>query len=358
MLIAVQGEVFTDPTVARMRIWDADGVLQFSTDQSRSSIDAVQVDDPAIVQAATEGEATSSLVTAPFTFATTGRAGEPTRLLQTFSPMRVPDRIDPLGAVQIDFLYDALVERARDPWLQYQILFVGLSGLFILLLVLSFRRSHRLVGAGVVVEHDRAAPAVAAASTDDVPEGERDRVTALERELVAVRDELDVSREQLTQAEEAYRYLEGRLKKSQDEASTAPAVRAPADQDQRVAMIERERAAADERAAQAEHRLAELQQRLTRLAGLDPSLPPGAPPDYVPSVEPDVAPPASTHAPETPTSPTATPEGPTSPASTGGAARAPSEEAEEHTEEADQTDLRTRLARTAARKKLGPSSDS
>src|SRR3712207_4984959 len=140
MLVAAQGAVFTDPTVARMRLWDVDGVLRFSTDQPRAEIGALQVQDQRVLDAASEGHSTFTQTTEPFTQATTGRDGEPTRLLQTFVPLNVPDRIEPLGAVQIDYLYDSFVEASREPWLQVQVVTAGLLGLFALLFLLSLRR--------------------------------------------------------------------------------------------------------------------------------------------------------------------------------------------------------------------------
>ena len=218
MLVAVQGGIFTDPTVARTRLYDLDGVLRFATDLPRTSFGVLQVEDPAVVDAATEGSTTSAVASDTFTVSTIGLEGSPTSLFQVFVPLRVTDRLDPLGAVQIDFLYDSLVERSRDPWLQFQLLFAGLAALFLLMTIMSFRRPFVAVGADV------AEPGDAAEAADDA--APVSAASAASTEVDAVRDELQVLREQLAQAEEAYGFLETKWKAAQAAlagSSTQPA---------------------------------------------------------------------------------------------------------------------------------------
>jgi hypothetical protein len=350
MLVAAQGEVFTDPTVARMRLWDLDGVLRFSTDQPRADIGALQVADPRVTEAALEGRSASTQTTEPFTQATTGRDGEPTRLLQTFVPLNVPDRIEPLGAVQIDYLYDTLVEASRAPWLQVQVAAAGLLGVFALLTLLSLRTPIRRAATVAVAEEPVAADAAVVASS---PSSDPDADAAL-------REELDVAREQLAQAEEAYRYLETRMKKTQEDLSTSGEEPAPEIREQ-IAAVERDRAMAEARAELAEQRLSEMQRRLERVAR-DPAAPP--------SVVTDAAPVASNgDRPEPPSAaPKGAPEPPTSEREpepvaepTSGSEREPERVGASTTDDDTSvsasdaaTELRARLARTAARKKLGP----
>jgi hypothetical protein len=359
MLVAAQAEVFTDPTVARMRLWDLDGVLRFSTDQPRADIGALQVEDPRVDEAALEGRSSFTQTTEPFTQATTGRAGEPTRLLQTFVPLTVPDRIEPLGAVQIDYLYDTLVEASREPWLQVQVLAAAALGLFALMTLLSLRKPIPravVVGAAevpVAATPAAAAPASASAGATAEPDG-----------AVALREELELAREQLVQAEEAYHYLEARLKKSQEEVSKPDDEPAPEIQEQ-IAVVERDRAMAEARAELAEQRLGEMQRRLERLSR-DPSAPPQIVTDAVPVASngdhpepaeadgPVVRQPAE--APEPPTS-EREPEPAAEPAPARGSERVGASVTDEDTSVAASdaaTELRARLARTAARKKLGP----
>jgi len=343
MLVAAQAEVFTDPTVARMRLWDLDGVLRFSTDQPRGSIGAVQVEDERVVAASREGSSSFTQTTEPFTPATTGRDGEPTRLLQTFVPLTVPDRIDPLGAVQIDYLYDRLVENARDPWLQFQVLFAGLLGLFALLTVLSLRRPLTRTERVPVAALPAPAPATEEVSAQDADEG-----------AAALQEELVVAREQLTQAEEAYRYLEVRLKKTQEDLARSGGEPSPEIEHQ-ITAAERDRVMAESRADLAEQKLAEMQQRLERLSR-DPTAPPPVVSEAAP-VGPKDSPPADAEPAPEPSE--AAEPAPTEPADAP-AAREPqpvgakAEGSEEAAASDAASELRARLARTAARKKLGP----
>jgi hypothetical protein len=226
LYVSVQAGIFTDPTVGLVRIWDHDGVLIFSTDD-REAIGRRRVsptDDPSM-QAAFDGRLASRLTTEAFTRApTTGAPAQPTKLLQVFAPLRVPNRLSTLGAVQIDFLYDDLAEQARSPWLTFEIVFAALTALFLLMTVLSFRafkRSaagvdalERVIGGPKPEPPPQIVPELAApietARSDE-------RVDALELESGAMREELQAAREQLQQAEEAYRYLEGRLRQTQEE---------------------------------------------------------------------------------------------------------------------------------------------
>ena len=345
MLVAAQGEVFTDPTVARMRLWDLDGVLRFSTDQPRADIGALQVEDARVTEAALEGRSASTQTTEPFTQATTGRDGEPTRLLQTFVPLNVPDRIEPLGAVQIDYLYDTLVEASRQPWLQVQVAAAGLLGILALLTLLSLRAPVGRAASVAVADEPVAADATVAASGPG-PDA-------------ALREELEVAREQLVQAEEAYRYLETRMKKTED-PSTSGDEPAPEVLEQ-IAAAERDRATAEARAELAEQRLSEMQRRLDRVAR-DPSAPPPVVAEAAPvgsngeHARPASAargapePPTSEREPEPVAEPSAAPGG-REPEPVGAS---PTDEDTSVAASDPATELRARLARTAARKKLGP----
>ena len=361
MMVAAQAGIFTDETVARFRIWDVEGVLRFSTDLPRGDIGTLAVEDRRVLDAIEQAQTSFSQTTEPFTQATTGRDGEPTRLLQTFVPLKVEERIEPLGAVQVDYLYDRLVENARDPWLQLQVIFAGVVGVFALLTILSLRKP---------LPKRAAVPAVASDEPVD------DRAEARVAASSALGEELEVAREQLKQAEEAYHYLEARLKKTQDELTRTGAEPAP-EIVQQIAAADRDRELAEARAEAAEQRLAEMQRRLERAAS-DPSAPPAVVADAAPiatngtatspspsdrtplassraerAAAPSPAPPAS----ERDREPVAEPQ----PA----AEREPGEErrpepvgAAAETDDAapsdPASDLRARLARTAARKKLGP----
>jgi hypothetical protein len=104
----VQAEIFDDPTVARVRLYGVDGVLLFATDQDvrRGSIQAPS-EDPGVAAAAS-GSSYRSIVSTAFTRSTVGAEGADTELLQTFEPLKDPDRIEPIGVVEADFFMEAL----------------------------------------------------------------------------------------------------------------------------------------------------------------------------------------------------------------------------------------------------------
>ena len=224
LYVSVQAGIFTDPTVGLVRIWDNDGVLIFSTDD-REAIGRRRVTDDTSMQAAFDGRTGSRLTTEAFTRApTTGAPPQPTKLLQVFAPLRVPNRLSVLGAVQVDFLYDDLAEQARSPWLTFEIVFAALTALFLLMTLLSVRASRRSAAGVEALERVVGAPkeephaVIVPQPADSVESAPFDeRVDMLERESSAMREELQAAREQLQQAEEAYRYLEGRLRQTQEE---------------------------------------------------------------------------------------------------------------------------------------------
>jgi hypothetical protein len=280
--------------------------------------------------------------------------------LQTFVPLNVADRIEPLGAVQIDYLYDTLVEASREPWLQVQVLAAAALGLFALMTLLSLRKPiPRAAAVGAAEVPVAASPAAARPAPVSAAE------TAEADGAVAMREELELAREQLVQAEEAYHYLETRLKKSQEEVSKHGDEPAPPEVQEQIAAVERDRAMAEARAELAEQRLGEMQRRLERLSR-DPSAPPPIVTDAVPvasngdhpeptgAAEPPARQPAE--APEPPTS-EREPEPTAEPAPPRGSERVGPAVTDEDTSVAASdaaTELRARLARTAARKKLGP----
>jgi predicted nucleic acid-binding Zn-ribbon protein len=362
LYVDVQGGIFTDPSVALVRIWDADGILRFSTEATeRELIGQQQVtDDPGVEAAVNERRVTSRLTTAPFTRATTGTPAQPTQLLQVFTPLMAPTRIAPLGAVQIDFLYDVLADESRSPWLTWQIVFAGLAALFALLTALSLRRSVQPIGSATAEAVRAAAVAKTAALTaagGDLTTADRsalERTAALEAELDGMRDELQASREQLRQAEEAYRYLEVRMRKTQEEMARAEDQGAVGD-DAAIALAE-----AEERARLSERRIATLESHLAEAEARARSAESATTSFNDDSRGTDVV---EESAPRLVPTPSEAPAAVTVDANVLArleqridAAERRAAEAEERLTELtpEATDLRARLARTAARKKVRP----
>lgn len=236
---AMRARLFApDPTVARVRLFDANSVLLMTSDDPRR-VRKVQVDDPD-VDAALAGGVVAKTVRQRFTLATTGTSGEEIDLLQTYMPLRLPDRIQPAGVVQIDYYMDELRARASGPWPELMWTFGVLSALCLGMTLLSMRASAQTVGSGV-----QALQRVIG-SREEVPEGEpggeelarvTERANELERETERLQEGAQASSEQLKQAEEAYRYLEKRLHQVQDELAGYEG-QDPAQVDERVAALE------------------------------------------------------------------------------------------------------------------------
>jgi hypothetical protein len=224
----IQAEVIAvDPTVGRVRVWGTDGLLLFSTDNRQRTGTIEAPNDPG-VQAASMGGTYRSLVTQTFTWATTGVPGEDTQLLQTYSPLRLATQIQPAGAVQVDYFVDALHAAARGQWPTIRWIFGVLFAICLVMTLLSLIRSRRAEPeVAVAGEELGAGAAVVSPAPSEV-------VTDRESSL---RDELAASREQLVQAEEAYRFLETKLKVARSELADREAM-APDAVDARVAELQ------------------------------------------------------------------------------------------------------------------------
>src|SRR5436309_2400550 len=91
LIIPVTAEIFTDPAVARLRIWSPTGELLFSSAERDLIGEATAAGNPAIQNAVQSGEVTSTL-TKTTVAPKQGLEGSPEQLYQTFVPLQVPDR--------------------------------------------------------------------------------------------------------------------------------------------------------------------------------------------------------------------------------------------------------------------------
>ena len=283
---ALRGSVFApDPTVARVRLFDANSILLMTTDDPRR-VRSVQVDDPDVA-AALEGTIGSKTVVQAFSLGTSGPGGDDVELLQTFVPLRMPDRIGPAGVVQIDYFMDRLRTEAEGPWPELMWTFGILSILCLGMTALSLRAPSQTVGAGLkTLERVNG---VRKEADDADAQGSQDaavraRAAELEREAASLREEAEASHERLRQAEEAYRYLENRMHEVKEQLAQREG-QEPAAVDDRVLSLEEalrkseaeitllrasssdpdQRAAlegAEARLAQAEARAQEMEERL------------------------------------------------------------------------------------------------
>ncbi len=214
--VAVEGDLFTDPTVARVRVWDRDGVLLASSDPSEVVGQLATTKDSnftSVVGGATHAQ----VVQEDFTFSTVGSAPEPTQLLEVFTPLQTKDNVDPLGVVQIDLLSSKLEAAAATPWTTLALAcLVGaiLAGiLFVVAMVRKPVRVKEAYGETVATVVAAEPPVAVAAEAPRDPELE---------------EELKVAREQLQQASEAFAFLEARVKDGSGAQATAADVDAAA----------------------------------------------------------------------------------------------------------------------------------
>ncbi len=212
--VALQSQVFTDATVARVRVWTPDGILQYSTHE-RDQVGLLQTQDKTLIDQAMKGQSVSAKVLTKFSAASTGNDQTPTNLLEVFVPLHVPDWISVTGVVEVDYYYDHFVQAAHQPWFNIMVVLLGLAVLCLLMTLLSFRAPVGTLGAGVTSgsevegaepkrggKHAVASPSDKAAKTLQREAERADaRAAKAEADALSLREELKGSRNQLKEAE-------------------------------------------------------------------------------------------------------------------------------------------------------------
>ena len=295
----VQDRVFDDPLVARVRLWSPDGTLLFSTAANeRRKIGRLRVaEDPAITAAA-GGAVTSRLATVPFARSSTGDAAQ-TDLFETFVPLRVTDRTDVLGAVQFDQYFDAVRSAAVGPWRAVQWACAGLAVVFGAVTLRSFRRRSEervltvpvsrpplpppartegraprggeleAASATLKTEHEEAIAALRAEYEEKVDAlkaelaatsaatSENERLTVVERRVAEAEDRASDAERSVVDLEAMLAAARREAQEAADEALARPSTAASLEA-QALELLEARVIAAEDRAADAERRLAEL----------------------------------------------------------------------------------------------------
>jgi hypothetical protein len=208
--VAVEGDIFTDPTVARVRVWDRDGLLLASSDPSEVVGQLATIKDTnfsSVIGGATHAQ----VVKEDFTFSTVGSPPSPTDLLEVSTPLQTKDNVDPLGVVQIDLLYAKLEAAAAKPWTTIaSACIVGAILAGILFVVAMVRKPVRAEATHGEATHGEATHGEATVPVVEVqPAAVVAAPTTHDQEL---EEELKVAREQLQQASEAFAFLEARVK--------------------------------------------------------------------------------------------------------------------------------------------------
>jgi hypothetical protein len=363
---AVKRDVSGDATVARVRVWDPAGTLVASTDPADLVGKAVRA-GPGL-RAGLRGETESGDADTTFTPLQGGAATTDT-LTQTFVPLSLRAAAKPAGAVEVDFLRSRLVSAW---WATLSIVLVVAAAVFGLLFVVFMTRRVSPApaplkkveppGAAPKIGHDyraatsRAAGGWVAPSGDSPPpptsvaelDAAAARIVELEKALKRAAEENEQVRSQAATQEQDIE----RLRREAIEHAVALEQQVRAD-DPGIEALRMKLAEAESRAADAESLLSMAREELaaahaqvgdTRLADDDPEASAAAEPlaDPEPPAEPE-------------------PE-PTDPTNLIAVLEAKVADAEERAQQAKEeamqlspeaSDLRMRLARTAARKKMG-----
>ncbi|MGE5459480.1 MAG: hypothetical protein ACM3WR_02515 [Solirubrobacterales bacterium] len=209
LLITVQAGIRSDDRTARVRIWNADGVLVFSDDQRDKIGDFVAADNPQI-ETALSGT-TVSVPTQATVAPKSGLAGSDEKLFQTFVPLRLENALGVSGVVQIDQRYAAVEAEATDVWQEARLALVIALTIAVAGLLFSFRARP----APVAVEGAEAA----APSRSD--RRQLERVAKSEEQLRLMTERAEAAETTAAEAEASVAQAVARLRELEDRAAQA-----------------------------------------------------------------------------------------------------------------------------------------
>jgi len=156
LLKEIAEQILSDDRVLRVRIWELEGTLIFSTDQ-RDRIGQAQASGNEQFEKAAASQ-TASVLTAEEEAPKAGLAGTTERLYVTFAPLRLVSQPKAAAVVEIDQRYAAVLAAAYRLWRPLQL---GLGVLAVLALVMLVT-SIRAAGQMATSRSRRSAPAVPA----------------------------------------------------------------------------------------------------------------------------------------------------------------------------------------------------
>ena len=252
LLATLKHGLFNDQRVVRVRVWDADGLLVFTTDDP-AQIGVTKSND-ATLRSALRGDLVSEVVNESFA-PDRSTTPEPTSLLSTFIPLRTADKANVFGVVQIDNDYALMVDAASHPWKQMQIAFAIVAILCLVMAIVSFIWSHR---------KEKEEVAGFGPSSREVRAGARDekKASAAQAEAAKLRErvkELEGKTKSATEQQLELEKLRGRV--AEFEQRPAPAETDPAE----VAQLKAHAKQLEEQAHGAESRVSQLQSRVTEM---------------------------------------------------------------------------------------------
>ena len=158
LLKEIAEEILSDDRVLRVRIWELEGTLIFSTDQ-RDRIGQAQASGNKQFEKAAASQ-TASVLTAEEEAPKAGLAGTTERLYVTFAPLRLVSQPKAAAVVEIDQRYAAVLAAAYRLWRPVQLGLGVLALLALVMLVISVRAASQ-VGTGRSRRSAPAAPAPA-----------------------------------------------------------------------------------------------------------------------------------------------------------------------------------------------------
>lgn len=148
----VRGEILTDPTAARVRLYDVDGTIVYDTDVLLPG-SLVPAENPNAVRALDSGTH-GSIVQERFTWSTIGTSGVQTTLLHVYTPLRHADQVGAQGVVEVDYLMEELRAVSRGPWPGVQLAAGALLLLCLAATVLSLRARKPVESASALTDED------------------------------------------------------------------------------------------------------------------------------------------------------------------------------------------------------------
>jgi hypothetical protein len=272
LLKDVRDHVIKDDRVLRVRIFNLNGTLVFSTDAG-DRIGVAQIGSPQFRTGSSGGVA--SLIAEPEAAVPTGLAGSSERLYVTFAALRLQSQPKAAAVVEVDQRYPAIEAAAYRLWRPIQ-LAIGVLILIALLMLVGSVLTRRAAGKFKVSAQDGARPAPGFA------QGGATRVQKeLEKRLASVEESLRTAEQRAAASEREKRQIAERLVSAHEqlELMTAAAKspkRAKGGDDpvaRRVAALEAER---DRMAAEVSRLERELDERGSAATGEGGGAPSGA----------------------------------------------------------------------------------
>jgi hypothetical protein len=272
LLKDIRAHIMKDDRVLRVRIFNLNGTLVFSTD-SADKIGVAQIGSPQFRTGSSGGVA--SVITEPEAAVPSGLAGSSERLYVTFAALRLQSQPKAAAVVEVDQRYAAIEAAADQLWRPIQ-LGIGVLILFALIMLVAS------VLAGRAARRFKVEPQVGAQAAPGFAQGGSTRAQKeLEKRLEAVEETLRTAEQRAAASEREKRQIAERLVSAHEQLelmtaaakSPKPAKGGDEAMARRLAALEAER---DRMAADVTRLGRELEERGSAPAGEGGGAPPSA----------------------------------------------------------------------------------